>query len=393
MKKKTIIYIGGFELPDKNAAAHRVVNNAKALRDLGYNVVFIGTHKKESRKIQKDVYFDFTAYSTPYPNTKISWFKYITELNDYQEIIELYKDVHSLILYNLPAISIKRLIGYSKNRDIKLYSDCTEWYEAPKEGNILMRIIKKLDIRYRMEHLHLQLDGVISISKFLHNYYINKNVKSILLPPLVDMRDEKWKKKEIIENSKLTNFVYAGSPFLVTNKSYVKDQLDVFIAAFHKELNFSQNFHLHIIGVTLKDFLLFYPHLQKEMKDLDSNLTFYGRKSHLFVLDLLKKADFSIFYREKTLTNTAGFPTKLVEAISSSTAVITNSTSNISDYLVEGENSFLIPDNNVVTIDNVIHEVLGLDEYRKANIKKYKEKNCLIFDYRNYLNEFKEFLK
>ena len=42
MDKKTIIYIGGFELPDKNAAAHRVISNGKLLRDIGYNVHFMG---------------------------------------------------------------------------------------------------------------------------------------------------------------------------------------------------------------------------------------------------------------------------------------------------------------------------------------------------------------
>ena len=31
MEKGTILYIGGFELPDKNAAAHRVLSNGKIL--------------------------------------------------------------------------------------------------------------------------------------------------------------------------------------------------------------------------------------------------------------------------------------------------------------------------------------------------------------------------
>ena len=39
-QKELIIYIGGFELPDKNAAAQRVIGNSKALRDLGYETVF-----------------------------------------------------------------------------------------------------------------------------------------------------------------------------------------------------------------------------------------------------------------------------------------------------------------------------------------------------------------
>ena len=40
--KGTIIYYGGFSLPDKNAAANRVVSNGKIFKALGYNVVFLG---------------------------------------------------------------------------------------------------------------------------------------------------------------------------------------------------------------------------------------------------------------------------------------------------------------------------------------------------------------
>ncbi len=45
MSKGTILYVGGFELPDKNAAAHRVLSNGKIFRELGYNVVFIDVDK------------------------------------------------------------------------------------------------------------------------------------------------------------------------------------------------------------------------------------------------------------------------------------------------------------------------------------------------------------
>ncbi len=39
---ETILYIGNFDLPDKNAAAHRVLGNGCALRELGYKLVFVG---------------------------------------------------------------------------------------------------------------------------------------------------------------------------------------------------------------------------------------------------------------------------------------------------------------------------------------------------------------
>jgi len=44
MKKEILLYVGGFEMPDGNAAAQRVLAIAKALPD-GYNVKFLGlTH-------------------------------------------------------------------------------------------------------------------------------------------------------------------------------------------------------------------------------------------------------------------------------------------------------------------------------------------------------------
>ena len=44
-----IVYIGAFRLPDLDAAAPRVLNNAKAFRALGHNVRFIswgGTYRE-----------------------------------------------------------------------------------------------------------------------------------------------------------------------------------------------------------------------------------------------------------------------------------------------------------------------------------------------------------
>ena len=45
MAKGKVLYIGGFELPDKNAAAQRVLSVGKALREIGYKVFYLGiTH-------------------------------------------------------------------------------------------------------------------------------------------------------------------------------------------------------------------------------------------------------------------------------------------------------------------------------------------------------------
>jgi len=85
MSKGTILYVGGFELPDKNAAAHRVLSNGKIIRNLDYRLVFLGIDKSleyvknfqlSKRKIQ-----NFECWSSPYPKKYFDWFKYLSSIN------------------------------------------------------------------------------------------------------------------------------------------------------------------------------------------------------------------------------------------------------------------------------------------------------------------------
>ena len=84
MNKEYILYIGGFELPDKNAAAHRVLSNAKALRDSGKNVILVGINKdlpKGTKMIDTYVKIsEFDTYAIPYPSGMASWAKNIVDI-------------------------------------------------------------------------------------------------------------------------------------------------------------------------------------------------------------------------------------------------------------------------------------------------------------------------
>ena len=98
-KKGTILYVGGFEMPDKNAAAHRVISNAKVLNELGYRVIFVGiTHEDEV--IRQSNYDCFKYFSTPYPKSLSSWFKYLTGFSTISEIANGIDDLVGIIFYN-----------------------------------------------------------------------------------------------------------------------------------------------------------------------------------------------------------------------------------------------------------------------------------------------------
>lgn len=365
----TIIYIGGFELPDKNAAAHRVLNNAKALRELGNNVVLIGiTHEAESEdtlhNTKKDI-CGFDCYAIPYPKTVGQWLKYLLGIEQYILISKAYQNISAFVLYNFPAIALKKMTGYCRGKKIKCYGDNTEWYSARGHG-IAFAVLKGGDTFYRMRILNKRLDGQIVISRYLQKYY--KDCKNtVCIPPLVDISEEKWENPYKKQEETLM-LVYAGSPSL-------KDRIDVLIDALQKV---RRAYHLDIIGITLDEYLTRVPQ-QKSFLQENESIIFHGRRPHLDALQYVKKANYSCFFRKVERVAMAGFPTKFAEAVSCGTPVLTNNTSDLADYCSNGINGYLVE-----SIDrDVIAEVIEKLPY----IMKTQTDE---FDYHKYIGEIKK---
>jgi glycosyltransferase involved in cell wall biosynthesis len=388
--KGTVLYIGGFELPDKNAAAQRVIANGKLLRSMGYNVVFCGVTNDELipsiNAPQK--YYDFDCYALPYPTNKIDWVSFIFKSKMYKALVDKYSDVSSIICYNIPSGSLYKMLKYSKKRNIKVFADCTEWYEAPKEGNIVHRLVKKIDIDLRMNKLHFKLDGIISISEYLHVFYKNQGLTSIKVPPLVDLIDDKWENNQV-HNNEVRTFVYSGSPFSLSNTASVKDRLDLIILAMANLKSQNLKFAIHIVGIKKEEFLSFYPELKNKVDFLADYLVFFGKVAHKKSIEILKRSDFSIFLRDTNLVTKAGFPTKFVESISCGIPVLTNDSSNISDYLISGVNGFLVSTENLESIEETIKKSLEITDDTLKEMK-LNCKQAETFSYPNYIHHFKQ---
>ncbi|MEG1836056.1 MAG: hypothetical protein RR229_08070, partial [Oscillospiraceae bacterium] len=194
MSKGTILYVGSFELPDNDAASHRVLSNAKIFRELGYDVVFMGCDKSLSydsdiiatvKQIQ-----GFDSFFTSYPTSKKQWIHYLSNIDSFKRILEQYNDVEFVICYNYQAIALRKIISLCHKKSIKIIGDCTEWYSAKNRG-LAFFLLKGSDVFYRMTILQKKLDGLIVISNYLERYY-KKSSQIINIPPLVDLSEEKW---------------------------------------------------------------------------------------------------------------------------------------------------------------------------------------------------------
>lgn len=377
MLGRRILYIGNYLLPDGDAASHRVLGNAKILKHIGHEVYLLGC-KKDIEKIVFETAEDikgFPSYFFSEPTSMASWLKYLLQIKWYIPLIQKINPT-DIIAYNYPGIALERLRRYCKKKNINLYSDCTEWYQP--QGNFIYRIIKDLDTFYRMRIVHKRLSGIICISSYLVSFYKNMGVKTICLPPLVDKNDEKWNNSYIDNDGVVLSYV--GNP-----GSGRKDKLDLIVSTLNKikEREKKIKFKLIVVGINKEDCERIFSVKPNE------NVIFLGKIPNIEALDVVKKSDFSIFLREKNLVTTAGFPTKFSESLSCGTPVLTNNTSDITRYLKNGENGYLLKIDREQELYKSLFSILSLEREQILKMKNY----CVLnnyFDYRLFVEEIKK---
>ena len=386
---KIIFYVGGMKFPDKNAAAQRVVANCKILNNIGYKIVLAGVNK--SQQFAKNIGFikapyvgEFECFTVPYPNSTISWFNHINSINSIIKLLNKYnkKDIFAVIAYNYPAVTLMKLLSYTKTNNIKLIADCTEWYG--KSNNI----IKFLDTSLRMYFAHKRIKNIICVSDYLEKYYLNMGCTAINIPPLIDEKEDKWKNSTQYKPNTIRIFSYIGSPG--TNKE--KDRLDIIINAFNKLKIKGYRFKLNIAGITKRNFLEIYHDYKNIVNKMSNEINFLGRLSHIESIKILKESDFSIFARLENKVTRAGFPTKLGESFACGVPVVTNPTSNISRFLINGKNGYIAKDCSVDSLMDAIKNALTTNDDALVKMHDYCKDNNEL-EYSKFIIKFDNFLR
>lgn len=354
---KRILYVGGFILPDKNAAAQRVINNAKAIRKNGNEVIFIN-YSDSCKSLSPNIlyYSGFKCYEYP----KRSLLQTVCSVKQIINAIENEK-ITDVIMYNYPLIGMWRIMKYCKKKDVKCIGDVTEWYVG--NHGFIYNVLKKIESNARMRYLNYHLDSMIVISSFLFDYYLKSNVNLIKIPPLVDLSDKKWSLCN--KNNDIPTFCFVGN----VNKQ--KERLDYVVKSI-ETIEKEVNLKFIVVGVSKKEFIEYYDYYPT-----DDRIIFLGKVNNEEAINILKKSDWTIIIKDVNLVTTAGFPTKVAESITANVPVIANEFSNIFEYL---------DDTNSI-------KVKSIRELPKIIMKACNQTMFFdnqIFDYHLYLNEFKK---
>jgi glycosyltransferase involved in cell wall biosynthesis len=367
MTKKIILCIGGFKLPDGTASAQRALENGYLLESLGFKMVFVGKFDKDKKNHIYQNIEGFDCFNITSPTNTKAFPYYAKNADSIKHVVSTYgiNEVHSIIAYNYPPIALNKLISFGKKNNINIILDSTEWYGFEGKG-IIRNVMRFVATQYRMRVLAKKAGNVICASRFLQTYYTKLN--TVILPFSINPNKDKWMLPKIIPTGSPRTFIYAGNPGIGMSKDFVNSMIE----GLSKVKEKGYKFKLIIVGIKKDEFLLYFPDYFKILNFLDSDIDFLGRQPHLKTLELIKKSDYSLLIRPNNRVSNAGFPTKIVEAVSCGTPPITNITSDIADYIKEGENGLIF---NSTSLEDIEVKLISAIEMPEENLTKMKN-NC-----------------
>jgi len=348
MKRNVVLYVGAFELPDRNAAAQRVRANATLLATLGYDVVLVGRNPDPDcppNRLRKAKYhgIDHDCWEMGHPACQKDWLRYISSVAALGELVEReYSErVHSIICYNFPAVAQFRVRKVARRAGARAMADVTEWYQSLAPTSV-SALVKNFDTWFRMRIVNPRMDALITTSRYLTRYYERWFDDLVELPTLIEHDPTGLEGLSATPDGEVKRLYYGGSVInkraLAKEKGGLKDRIDWVIELLDAVKQAGGGFRFDIYGVAREDYLEVLPHHEPLLQRLGDSVCFHGRRPRQELLDAQRRSDFSIFMRTTIRTTLAGFPTKFTESISFGTPVITNALENIAPYMNEGEN-------------------------------------------------------
>ena len=380
--RKAIIYVGGFELPDRNAAALRVLNNAHVLRGLGYRVILIGVGR--DRPYQRSLHsadpggVDVEAWEIGYPKRRSDWFDAIRADWPIRELVASGVvepgEIAAVICYNHPGIAQLRIASLARKWGAAALADCTEWY-AKRPWTSPANVVKNLDVPLRMHWSNRQMDGLITTAPYITDFYRPTGLPIVEIPTLMESPGT---------NAPLAEAVQLPLPLIAVASGFsegaraesIHDRIDWMLELLDGAAVRGADFVLRIAGVDRESYLSFFPAHRKLLERLEGRVEFLGCLPRPELLHLLERSAFALVMRHRTRVTLAGFPSKYAEAITFGTPVICNDIPSIAPYHVEGKTGFRLDLDDRDGAVATLHELLRIEPETVRSMKRF----CRSYD-------------
>jgi glycosyltransferase involved in cell wall biosynthesis len=279
-----------------------------------------------------------------------------------------------------------RLRGLCRLNGISLFVFCVEWHEPGRFG-VGRLSVSTVDAEVQRRFINPRLDGVVCISEYLQAYYLAHGSRTVLIPPLLDMQDGLWTTRS--ESSRSLN---DGTVRILFSGSFGRDKQDLILRAVSKVRSEGMNIIIEYVGATKEDIAALPGVGQLLIKELGPGIHFHGQVPLAGAMRLASEASYGIVLRENSRWSQAGFPSKVPEFLALGVPVIANLNSDLSKYLVDGENALIVKHLNVECVAAVLRRCYSIPREGKEVMRLKTMRSATAFDARNYGSIYRRFL-
>lgn len=375
-KKVLVITSGGY--PFGSPAALRLRAFVRLFQECGWNVVVYSDQITSDGAMQNvSEYRGAKIYGI---NTNLNKGKKIVLPLIFRKRLKkiIQEEKPDLVFSNCLYDRFSVIQSETKNK-IPLIIQSYEWYDPStfKFGYLSHHyVLHSICWKYR----YPKANGVVAISRLLEKYYSNKIKNVIRIPTIIDEFDENYRLNCDSNNIRL---LFAGS------LARTKDSIIPFFEALKHIGSDAKRIQFNICGISHDELR---NHLGIELySQYHNQINEYGKIPQSEINRMYILSDYGIFFRPNQRSSHAGFSTKLGEGMTAGTPFIVNDTSDISLYIKNGENGFIV--NNEKDIAQVYLKILTMTNHEKEEMRSMARKTAITdFSYLTYVTQFENFI-
>lgn len=368
--RKLVIYVGGFGFPARTASALRAFGNAEGLRRAGYDVILAGKFADIPEPSSPPATIHgFSCYDIRRPLPETYKVDYTVSAANVEALLRHVgaDRIAAIMAYNYPALGLRSVLRMAKRLEIPVIVESTEWYgwEGFRPLSNVRRILSSYS---RNNGLVERAGNFLCATRWSRDRHPGSN--SLVLPFALDPGQDQWGGPANTSWCGLGDqlrLVYSGSPGLGMHK----DRLPLIVEGLDAVDPTGQRFRFAIVGISRHEYLRMVPNHVALIQRHAHSIQFLGRLPHRDAVAALKAADFSVFVRRRTRVSRVGFPTKYAEAATLGVPVLTNDTSDIAVYLVDGVNGILVPDCTAESVRAGLARALAMPRAALAEMRTH----------------------
>ncbi len=370
-----LVFISTEQYPDQHAAAIRNSTIVQGIAEAGHNVKFLLLSPQDWET--SEIIYNGIPFKTI--NTFKGDNRILREWNFLKSILKLKKEIREInstssidavIIYAIEVSIIQYTFFLCKKMGIRIFHERTE---LPFIGGETESFLGKIKYNYYLNKLIPQFDGLFVISDKLHEFFFphNKKIKKILTVVDTDFFNTK-----INSAFDFHYIAYCGT------MSGDKDGIPILIQSFAKLTKQFPYHKLLLIGNNSDSESIKNLNLIIENLGIKEKVVFTGIVDREEMPGLLGNADLLVVSKPDNVQNSANFPIKIGEYLSTGVPVVVTEVGEIPKFIIDGVNGFLALPNCVESFYGKMYEALS--DYNKAKKVGYNGRVLAqkVFDYK-----------